>query len=250
MEEFVLLPMVLKCSLKDLVAHDELIQVTDTALLPASVIRSLVVDDGSAKNTWDSDAHFIPALEAELDGKVKEAVWRAHFVPSLLSYLLVRDGSQEEAARKAAITLQARPTEVAAYALRCWGRSLTEERDARAAEQASNHKEARAVRGHITRALLDCIKKERLASNNRRRNETPTRLPALTERERDLNRILIENYETDERLRKRARTLYEEWMLFKMFQEAAGEVPKPRNEPKRGDSPTTRAARTKAKSKK
>jgi transcriptional regulator with XRE-family HTH domain len=249
MEEFVLLPMMLRCSLKDLIHHEELIQVTDTALLPAATIESLV-SDRPIDASFEDDVPWIPALEEELDTKVKDAVWRAHFVPSLLSYLLVREGSQGEAERKAAITLKAMsPAEVAAYSLRCWGRTLTEERDLRAAEQGSN-KEARAVRGHITRTLLECIQKERLGALARRRSENPLRLTTYTQHERDLNRIMIKDYETNERTRKRAQLIYEEWMLIKVISERKGETPKPRNQPRRGEPLTERAAREKVRPKK
>lgn len=248
MEEFVLLPMMLRCTLADLVEHDGLVQMTESALLPAVTIQSLISERAEVAMS-DSDMSWIPALEPKLDKRVKDAVWRAHFVPSLLSYLLVREGSQGEAERKAAITLKAMsPAEVAAYSLRCWGRTLTEERDVRAAEQVGD-KEARAVRGHITRSLLDCIQKERMAALDRRRNEKPLKLVALTDRERDLNKIIIENYESDERTRKRAQGIYEEWMLFKMLEEAEGAIPKSRN-PGRGEPPMERATPSKARSKK
>lgn len=249
MEEFVLLPMMLRCTLADLVEHDDLVQITESALLPAATIQSLVSERAEVA-TGDTEIPWIPALEPILDKKVKDAVWRAHFVPSLLSYLLVREGSQGEAERKAAITLKAMtPAEVAAYSLRCWGRTLTEERDARAAEQVGD-KEARAVRGHITRALLECIQKERLGGLDRRRKEKPLRLTAFSDQERDLNKITIQDYESDERARKRVQGIYEEWMLFKMLAEAEGEVPKPRNQPSRPDPLMTDVARAKVRSKK
>lgn len=249
MEEFVLLPMMLRCTLADLVEHDGLVQITESALLPAVTIQSLVSESAEVA-TGDTEIPWIPALEPALDNKVKDAVWRAHFVPSLLSYLLVREGSQGEAERKAAITLKAMsPAEVAAYSLRCWGRTLTEERDARAAEQMGD-KEARAVRGHITRTLLDCIQKERLGALDRRRTENPLRLTAFSDHERDLNKITIQGYENDERTRKRAQGIYEEWMLFKMLAEAEGKTPTPRNRPDRAGPLMTDAARAKLRSKK
>ena len=249
MEEFVLLPMMLRCTLADLVEHDGLVQITESALLPAVTIQSLVSEHAEVA-TGDTEIPWIPALETALDNKVKDAVWRAHFVPSLLSYLLVREGSQGEAERKAAITLKAMsPAEVAAYSLRCWGRTLTEERDARAAEQMGD-KEARAVRGHITRTLLECIQKERLGALDRRRTEKPVRLTAFSDHERNLNKITFQDYENEERTRKQAQRLYEEWMLLKMLAEAEGETPKPRNRPDRAGPPMTDAARAKVRSKK
>lgn len=249
MEEFVLLPMMLRCTLADLVEHDDLVQITESALLPATTIQSLVSDRADVA-TGDTEIPWIPALEPTLDKKVKDAVWRAHFVPSLLSYLLVREGSQGEAERKAAITLKATtPAEVAAYSLRCWGRTLTEERDARAAEQAGD-KEARAVRGHITRTLLECIQKERLGALDRRRKEKALKLTAFSDQERDLNKIAIEDYEAQERTRRRAQAIYEEWMLFKMLAETEGVIPKPRNQPSRPDPLMTDGARAKVRSKK
>ena len=248
MEEFVLLPMMLRCTLADLVEHDELVQITESALLPAQTIQSLVSDRAEVA-TGAAAIPWIPALEPALDKKVKDAVQRAHLVPSLLSYLLVREGSQGEAERKAAITLKGMtPAEVSAYSLRCWGRTLTDERDAKAAEQAGD-KQARAVRGHITRTLLDCIQKERLGARDRSRHEKPLKLTALSDHERDLNKITIREYEDEERTRMRAQRIYEEWMLLKMLAEAEGETPQPRDRPPRPD-PSTGAIRTKVRSKK
>lgn len=248
MEEFVLLPMILRCTLKDLVAHDDLIQVTEGSLLPAATIQSLVADPKQSPD-YDAPIPWIPGLEETLDKKVKDAVWRAHLYPSLLSYLLVREAAQGEAERKAAITLKAMsPAEVVAYSLRCWGRSLTHERDAQAKKEEKAGKDARAVRGHITRTLLDCIKKERLAANERRRNESHLRLNALSERDRDLNRILIEDYENDERMRRRAQNLYEEWMLLQLLDEEEGVIPQRRNQQPR--QPMGRTVRAKVRPKK
>jgi transcriptional regulator with XRE-family HTH domain len=246
-EEFVLLPMMLRCSLKDLVAHDELIQISEGSLLPAPTIASLV-SEPVQPGDLQPEIPWIPALETTLDKRIKDAVWRAHLYPSLLSYLLVREASSGEAERKAAITLKAMtPAEVVAYSLRCWGRSLTHERDALAKKEEKAGKDPRAVRGHITRTLLECIKKERLAANERRRNESHMHLEALSHPDRNLNRILIEDYEKDERIRRRAQNLYEEWMLFQMLAEGEGEIPQRRNQQPR--QPMSDAVRAKVRPK-
>lgn len=217
-EEFILLPLILGCSLKDLVAADsdgEVVHLSFDSKVPASFLAELVSDDGPDPD--GSNVPFLPELEPKLDSDIKTAIGRAHLEPTLLTYLLVREGTRGEAERKAAQTLKVAAIQITAYALRCWGRSLTEERDDRAAQQATGEKEVRAVRGHITRTLLQCIEKEHRASY-RRRDEPPLKLKPRSTDERDLRLISIKDYEKDELARKKAEHPYERWMRFKILE--------------------------------
>ena len=216
-EEFVLLPVILGCTLKDLVQldTDQLIQLSFDAVVPASFLEELVSEEGPDPDT----AHqaFLPALETELSDDIKLAISRGRLEATLLTYLLIREGARGEAERKAAQTLRVPALEITAYALRCWGRSLTEERDERAAEQATEEKQVRAVRGHITRTLMQCIEKEH-ESNRRRRDEPPLKLKPHSGDERDLRRILLADFEKDEAVRKKAEEPYKRWMRFKILE--------------------------------
>lgn len=71
-----------------------------------------------------------------------------------------------DAEQKAAKRLNTFPLAVAAAARKRWGRSFTEERDRRVAEQASPNAELRtlqAFRGHAARAMLDELRRENIA---------------------------------------------------------------------------------------
>lgn len=74
-------------------------------------------------------------------------------------------GAEMKVARKLGVN----QVSVAAASRRLWGQTLTEERDARMAEQAGPDDSARtlqALRGHITRALIDELR-PRLPKKNR-----------------------------------------------------------------------------------
>jgi hypothetical protein len=143
-------------------------------------------------------------------------------ISSRLSYLKVREGARGEAERKAAQTLKSPAVDITAYALRLWGRSLTEERDARAEEQASQGKETRAVQGHITRTLLQDIQDEEYNRQKAIEYEQDTgprvKLKPVSADERDLRNIWIQDYEKDETFQKKAKRPYERWMRFKILE--------------------------------
>ncbi|MBA2726453.1 MAG: hypothetical protein H0U53_10725 [Actinobacteria bacterium] len=142
--------------------------------------------------------------------------------PTLLSYLKVREGARGEAARKAAQTLKISAVDLTAYSLRLWGRSLTEERDTRAEELASAGKEIRAVRGHITRALLQDLQDEDYERYKAIEYEEDTK-PKVTLKpssadEKDLRSISIEDYEKHQEIRSSAKRPYERWMRSQIIE--------------------------------
>lgn len=75
----------------------------------------------------------------------------------------VEQASAGEAEQKAAPRLGISPMDISVLAFRLWGRSLTEERDARVAERTkdTSPRTVQALRGHATRRLLDELGTER-----------------------------------------------------------------------------------------
>jgi transcriptional regulator with XRE-family HTH domain len=219
LDEMLLLPLVLRCSLKDLLRtdrDDDLIQLGFNTVLEASTVRQLVAEKGPKLS--EEDIPMLPGLEAALDPKIKDVVRHASLEGTLLSYLLVREGARGEAERKAAQTLKISAPLVTAYALRLWGRSLTEERDGRAVEHIVKGKELRAVRGHITRALLREISNEHLFQESEPEKFPVVKLEPANKDEMHLRAFKMHHYEENEKLREQARRPYERWMRAKVLE--------------------------------
>lgn len=215
LDEFLLLPLVLKCSLKDLLRTspvDRLITLGFDTMLPADVVLSLASEEGP--NSSEEMVPMVPGLEVNLDPRIRAAVWQAGLTPTLLTYLKIREGARGEAERKAAQTLKIAAVTLTAHALRLWGRSLTEERDARAQEQAVKGKEVRAVRGHITRSLLQDLHNQHHMRVEAQTDETdiPAQLEPTSADEKALQNITLESYAGDPKVRKAAHKPYERWM--------------------------------------
>ena len=221
-EELLLLAVILDEPLPELLHYpDADIELSDTMLLPSAVLKAL-----ASTGSRISDLHVVddslqwrpaPNLEWELDERVLEAIWRAHLFPSLLTYLRVRDGSRGEAERKAGMQMKGTAAEMAAIALRLFGRSLTDERDVRAREAVEEGKQLRAVRGHITRALLEEIRLDRIQATQIRRTEEPKKLKPRNELEKKLQRIPLDDYKSDIKVRQRAQNLYGSWQIEAML---------------------------------
>lgn len=229
LDEFLLLPLILKCKIKDLLAtddQDQLIKLGFGTVLDAETVAELVSTKGPQLR--DDQVPMLPGLEEKLDSRIKEAISFTGLEPTLLSYLAVREGARGEAERKAAQTLKRPAVEITALALRLWSRSLTEERDARAEEQKSEGKEVRAVRGHITRTLLEDIDNgfvARLEVIGEKLPDPYFKLKPTSGDERALRNISIEDYEKDEEVRKKATKPYERWMRFKILEALEKEGP-------------------------
>lgn len=219
LDEVLLLPLVLRCSLKDLLRTEkdnDPIQLGYNTILEASTVRELVTEKGPKLSP--EEIPMLPRLEAALDTKIMGAVRLALLEETLLSYLLVREGARGEAERKAAQTLKISAPLVTAYALRLWGRSLTEERDGRAVEHIVKGKELRAVRGHITRALLREIANEHHFRENNPENFSVVKLEPADKDELQLRAIRMNHYENSEKLQETARRPYERWMRAKVLE--------------------------------
>lgn len=217
-EELLLLAVILDEPLAELLHYpDADVELSETMLLPSSVLRAIVSSETRVSELQVVDESLqwrpIPNLEWELDERVLEGMWRAHLFPSLLTYLRVRDGSRGEAERKAGMQMSGTAAEMAAIALRLFGRSLTDERDVRAKEAVKEGKQLRAVRGHITRALLEEMRVDRLQATRIRQTEESRKLKPRSEVEKKLQRISIDEYKTDVKVRQRAQKLYGVWSV-------------------------------------
>lgn len=223
LDEFLLLPLILHCTISDLLfVEDEgqPVKLGYNTILDPEAVTELVSPEGPELK--DDQIPMLPGLEKNLNPKIKEAVYFSGLEATLLSYLKVREGARGEAERKAAQTLKFSAVEITALALRLWSRSLTEERDARAEEQASEGKETRAVRGHITRALLQEIGGEHVERLEVFDGILPdpglAKLKPVSGDERALRNISIKDYEKDEEVRQKATKPYERWMRFKILE--------------------------------
>jgi transcriptional regulator with XRE-family HTH domain len=218
LDEVLLLPLILRCSLKDLLDtpnEDDPIQLGYNTILDASTVRQLVAEKGPQLSA--EDIPMLPGLEYPLDTKITSAIEDARLEETLLSYLLVREGARGEAERKAAQTMKISAALITAYALCLWGRSITEERDGRAVEHIIKGKELRAVRGHITRTLLREITSEHLL-RVAEPHQPITRLEPANKDEMLLRAIRLDLYEKKEEFRKKARRPYERWMRAKVLE--------------------------------
>jgi transcriptional regulator with XRE-family HTH domain len=222
LDEFLLLPLILKCRVKDLLATeepDQRIKLGFGTIFDAATVAELVSAEGPQLK--DDQIPMLPGLEDELDSRIKEAISFSGLEPTLLSYLKVREGARGEAERKAAQAMKFPAVDITALALRLWSRSLTEERDARAERQTAAGKETRAIRGHITRTLLRDIENERYARLEVIGDKLPDpfmKLKPVSGDERALRNISIENYEKDEAFKEKAKRPYERWMRFKILE--------------------------------
>lgn len=170
-EELVLLPLILglACGLPH--SWEELIGDGDDVRLgpEVTVARSVVVDVLSGRAGELGLGAGIDAPLAERERQALKGFKAA--LPQLRAWweaawpgMTFAQGSaaQKDAAReaeqKAARKLGVSPLVLSVAAHRTWGRGLTDERDRRVAEQTSDDASARtvqAVRGHVTRRLLD-----------------------------------------------------------------------------------------------
>lgn len=75
----------------------------------------------------------------------------------------------------------------------------------------------RAVRGHITRALLQEVYQPHGEHENEGYLQVVKLKPASAD-ERDLRKIAIRDYQKDEAIRTKAKRPYERWMRFKILE--------------------------------
>ena len=165
-EEWLLLPSVLTAALKSDVPYrwSDLVETMGHVALTAELstygatLDHLVQQGGTASPEQDENidrpetrrASDLVALE-----RVLRQMWTGDTPPLVAATALT--AAAGEAERKAARVLGVSPVTIAAASFRSWGRSLTEEREARLAEKGTGDASPRvlqAQRGHVTRALL------------------------------------------------------------------------------------------------
>jgi hypothetical protein len=162
--ELLLLPFVLESDAPEVPAElgDLLADLGDDVALTAQASTSgqalALIARGQMMDSFASDSWDVP-MSREIDAAMKMLTHRAeHYLrryPKLdLADLIPAGGEASgEAERKAGYRLGASPLDVAMAARSLWGRSLSDERDARAKPGASPQ-----ARGRITRQLLDELK--------------------------------------------------------------------------------------------
>jgi hypothetical protein len=130
-----------------------------------SITASAVIDEGAPfevlleRGEWIQDL----ATPGTLRARAERLQRLERILPRISNQQLdaALEAAHGETERKAARTLHIDdPAEVAVAALRLWGRSLTQERDARVVDAAAPDASPRtlqALRGHVTRHLLEEI---------------------------------------------------------------------------------------------
>lgn len=159
LEEAIALPLVLRCELTDLVLSPDVpkVALNERGAIHRAALAAVLV--GEATQASEQELH--PLLRSslpELDEDVLQAWEQGRFADEALIGVWINEARQQEAERKAARHLGVSTAQVAALALRLWGRSLSEERDARLQETDYRAASEQAVKGHITRELRDEIK--------------------------------------------------------------------------------------------
>lgn len=165
-EELLLLPSVLRSALgrpffiAELFDSDEEMQLSPGATMPARQVIELL----SGADAFDVEVHLSAAGVAPLDALMALDARKARRRIQELGLGSVRSSEAEaverasgESERKAARSLGEDETVFVLLSSRLWGRSLSEERDARVAEGLPSDASARttqARRGHVTRELI------------------------------------------------------------------------------------------------
>lgn len=144
--ELLLLPAMLTAATGEPVTLDRLLEGVRAALTP-----NLVMGGGAHEHREATGEAFALAFDVES---------LLHDTGSLLSgpdVVLELAGSVREAEARAARTLGVTPAKVLELAGELWGQTLSEERDERVAERAdpdASPRTVQAVRGHVTRELI------------------------------------------------------------------------------------------------
>jgi transcriptional regulator with XRE-family HTH domain len=149
--EVVLVALVLDSSVAELLAGDDLATVGDGTRMALEQVRQVLMSTPRSAQT-----HF-PGIFRRVS--------RVHGQDKFSRVMLSANG---EAEQKAARSLGITPKMLAQAAYDLWGRSLTEERnvqvDELTADGTSSARQVQALRGHVTRRLLDEI--DNLVSSN------------------------------------------------------------------------------------
>ncbi|MCB0996937.1 MAG: helix-turn-helix transcriptional regulator [Acidimicrobiales bacterium] len=171
-EELLLLPWVLGCTPADLLEDATAVPLTDIAVVDGetasavwrgSIDPAQLADIGSGADVTGGLRRLVGRVRA--DGLANEVQRVDHLRPgaTLADVRSAELAAQREAEQKAARAVGLSPDSLALVAAGIWGRSLTEERDARLTARIDAGTAARtkqAVRGHIKRELLGALRKD------------------------------------------------------------------------------------------
>lgn len=169
-EELILLPLLLTCELEELLPNvDPRVENEWIALTPQTEVRLRLlrnVLNGKARNSSPLD------IGLTTDRRRSESIPTSLFNNATLVPRQLKNEAASDAAIKGAQRLRMSPLEIAGAAQRLWGRSISEERDARIAERIRDKKPRtiQALRGHVTRTLLSELRSV-LKSNTKSKKE-------------------------------------------------------------------------------
>jgi hypothetical protein len=164
-----LLALAYETSLADLIAgdDDELVELTPQARLSVGALRAMLTGDQAAVLDLSTEAVDIPvrrdAPAASRSGRFPDVLAEAQrFGIGDLSLLERALDEVSDAERHAARKLGVSPERLNVVAMRRWGRTLAEERDHRLSDQTrdSSPRSRQALRGHITRDLMNELEDE------------------------------------------------------------------------------------------
>lgn len=157
LEELAALCVVLGCSLADLLDGDSTVALDDVAEADLATVRRVLLDGG--KNVKLTELGWKPPpISATLDPAELHVSANSVTADGGPTAEDIRAAGRGEAEGKAARRLNVDSWHVGLGSLELWGRSLTEERDARVAESTAEGTPARSVqalRGRVTRVLVD-----------------------------------------------------------------------------------------------
>jgi transcriptional regulator with XRE-family HTH domain len=154
--ELVLLSLALDARIDELLAGDERVQLGDDTTRRLWEVRRILASDGARKGIEPPKGEIEIMTRKEMEARMPNL---RGFMEDARQDLSARAASaasgeaEQKAARKFGIGAQ----QLSIFAFDLWGRSLTEERDARVNEadaQSGSAKSLQALRGHVTRHLL------------------------------------------------------------------------------------------------
>jgi len=141
--------------ISDLLAGKGRVRVSDSATVTLNGIRRVLTGQSASLRRADVDSPVTRSLDKFSTLKRQyERLWPGARPAQIVT---AERASRGEAESKAAKRLDVSPTTLSVAAFGKWGRSLTDERDARLAATPgeTEGRTLQALRGHVTRELLD-----------------------------------------------------------------------------------------------
>jgi transcriptional regulator with XRE-family HTH domain len=160
---------------------DYLVVLSPMVLMHVGVLREAL----SGKLTTLDRTQGVSLLGRQLQMSEAMRVWYPG-MPSVHGLAAVAD-QRAGAERKAARRLRTDPLAVAVLAWKLWGRSFTEERDRRVADQVAagaGPERLQALRGHVARALIEELREAGVEGWQPKRQASPARTQARPKKKR------------------------------------------------------------------